>query len=251
MPKLDKNIQVNQDRESLIYKCIQQILVDLIDNVTMNYFETSASYLVELFGNRKLYIFALNEDDANKELNVDFFVLNLAIQSKAKHHYTRIKPLDTQSFDWLYKRSEASFSMHKPDELKFLFDIDFGIKPVIIHHLWLNNRIVGGVCYEEPAKDCEDFTPITSILNVLTIQFFQRQQRIEIEDKIKNYQQVLNLIPQRVFWKNKKSIYVGVNEAFAHDAGLTKPEEIIGKDDYAIFPTEANDYRLDDALNSN
>jgi len=247
MPRSNKNNHIKQDKEQLIYECMQQVLVDSIDNVTMNYFKASASSLVALFASQKLSIFALHVDDANKELNVDFFVMNAGPQTKVKHHYTRIQPVETQPLSWLYKKTESSFSIHKPSELNLLFNIDFGNKPLIIHHLRLNNRIVGGVCYEEPAKYSEDFRFIGPILNVLTIQFFQRQQRIEAEDKLKTYQQVLNLMPQRVFWKNKKSSYLGANSAFANDAGLQDPELLIGKDDYSLFPTEANDYILDDA----
>jgi two-component system, sensor histidine kinase and response regulator len=44
-------------------------------------------------------------------------------------------------------------------------------------------------------------------------------------------QSILDNIPQRVFWKNLKGEYLGCNQAFANDAGLTSPEEIIGKTD--------------------
>jgi diguanylate cyclase (GGDEF)-like protein/PAS domain S-box-containing protein len=42
---------------------------------------------------------------------------------------------------------------------------------------------------------------------------------------------VINHIPYRVFWKNPHGIYIGCNEAFSRDAGLSQPEEIIGKRD--------------------
>jgi two-component system autoinducer 2 sensor kinase/phosphatase LuxQ len=247
MPNLYREAQINHDRDQLVYQCIQQLLVDSVEIVTMNDFETSAPYLLELFDHRKLHIFALNEDDANKELNAHLFVINSTPQSKVKHHYTRIDQSYIQSHKWLSKIPGARFSVYKPAELQLLFNIDFGSEPLIVHHLWLNNRIVGGFCYEEPPEHAGEFTSIAPVLNVLTIQLFQRQQRIEIEDKVKTYQQVLNLIPQRVFWKNKQSIYLGANQVFANDAGLKTPELLIGKDDHSVFPMEANDYRLDDA----
>src|ERR1039457_5207678 len=42
-------------------------------------------------------------------------------------------------------------------------------------------------------------------------------------------QTILNTIPQRVFWKDRNCTYVGCNRAFATDAGLNNPAEIIGK----------------------
>jgi two-component system, OmpR family, aerobic respiration control sensor histidine kinase ArcB len=38
-------------------------------------------------------------------------------------------------------------------------------------------------------------------------------------------------LPQYIFWKNKKSVYLGCNENFARLVGLNKPEDINGKTD--------------------
>jgi diguanylate cyclase (GGDEF)-like protein/PAS domain S-box-containing protein len=47
-------------------------------------------------------------------------------------------------------------------------------------------------------------------------------------------QTILNTIPQRVFWKDRNCTYVGCNRAFATDAGLNNPAEIIGKSDFEL-----------------
>ena len=38
-------------------------------------------------------------------------------------------------------------------------------------------------------------------------------------------------LPQYIFWKDKKSVYLGCNENFARLVGLKRPEDIIGKTD--------------------
>jgi PAS domain S-box-containing protein len=43
---------------------------------------------------------------------------------------------------------------------------------------------------------------------------------------------IINIIPYKVFWKDKDSVYLGCNEEFAGVAGLDKPDDIIGKTDY-------------------
>lgn len=59
---------------------------------------------------------------------------------------------------------------------------------------------------------------------------------------------VLNTIPARVFWKDKKLRYLGCNQHFAHDAGFSKPEEVIGKTDYdMVWKKQAELYRRDDS----
>ncbi|MFA4876987.1 MAG: PAS domain S-box protein [Methanoregula sp.] len=58
---------------------------------------------------------------------------------------------------------------------------------------------------------------------------------------------VLNTIPVRVFWKDRNLIYLGCNTAFARDAGFEKPDDIIGKDDFAMgWQEPAELYRHDD-----
>lgn len=58
---------------------------------------------------------------------------------------------------------------------------------------------------------------------------------------------VLNNITVRVFWKDRNLVFLGCNTPFARDAGYEKPEEIIGKNDYAMgWREQAELYRADD-----
>ena len=62
-------------------------------------------------------------------------------------------------------------------------------------------------------------------------------------------QSILDTIPQRVFWKDRNCIYLGCNRAFATDAGLNNPAEIIGKNDFELaWSGTAELYRADDKL---
>lgn len=47
-------------------------------------------------------------------------------------------------------------------------------------------------------------------------------------------QLVLDNIPQRIFWKDRNSVYLGCNKNFAYDAGFPHQEIIIGKTDYDL-----------------
>lgn len=62
--------------------------------------------------------------------------------------------------------------------------------------------------------------------------------RIEAEAALEASQRMLRLvidnIPQAVFWKDINSVYLGCNQAFAFDAGVQSPSEIIGKSDYDL-----------------
>jgi PAS domain-containing protein len=61
------------------------------------------------------------------------------------------------------------------------------------------------------------------------------------------FQLVLDTIPQRVFWKDTDSVYVGCNAALAHDAGFDDPSQLIGLTDYDMsWKPTADRYRADD-----
>lgn len=61
-----------------------------------------------------------------------------------------------------------------------------------------------------------------------------------------NYWNLLGSIPQRVFFKDPRSVYVAVNPAYARDLGVL-PEDMIGKTDYDFHPRElAEEYRAAD-----
>ena len=58
---------------------------------------------------------------------------------------------------------------------------------------------------------------------------------------------IINTIPARVFWKDKHLKYLGCNTQFAKDAGYTKPEDVIGKDDFSmVWSDKADFFRADD-----
>jgi PAS domain S-box-containing protein len=60
-------------------------------------------------------------------------------------------------------------------------------------------------------------------------------------------QSVVESVPLRVFWKDTAGRYLGCNTIFARDAGLSRPEELVGKDDSQMGWVElAESYRADD-----
>jgi PAS domain S-box-containing protein len=74
-------------------------------------------------------------------------------------------------------------------------------------------------------------------------------ERKKAAEKLHESQQMLQVvmqsIPQAVFWKDRKCVYMGCNPVFARHAGFPTPEEIIGKTDYDLCwrREEADHYR--------
>ncbi|MFN8096543.1 MAG: PAS domain-containing protein, partial [Vicinamibacteria bacterium] len=59
---------------------------------------------------------------------------------------------------------------------------------------------------------------------------------------------ILDALPQPIFWKDRRSVYLGCNRAFADAVGLSHPDLIAGKTDHDLpWPrAEADAYRADD-----
>ncbi len=80
----------------------------------------------------------------------------------------------------------------------------------------------------------------------------QRQQLQETVNRLRAseemLQTVIESIPVRVFWKDKDLRYLGCNQLFAQDAGAASPQEMLGKDDFAMgWKEQAALYRADDS----
>lgn len=60
-------------------------------------------------------------------------------------------------------------------------------------------------------------------------------------------QSIIDASPIRVFWKDRNLRYLGCNPLFARDAGMQRPEDLIGKDDYQMgWSDQAELYQNDD-----
>ena len=78
-------------------------------------------------------------------------------------------------------------------------------------------------------------------------------ERHKAEEELYRSRQMLQLIlddiPQRVFCKDLNSRYLWCNMAFARDAGLSGPDQIIGRNDFELpWKNQAELYRSDDLL---
>jgi PAS domain S-box-containing protein len=95
--------------------------------------------------------------------------------------------------------------------------------------------------------NCHDLAIIRREGEWKVIESTERMKTEEILKASENkYRTLVENLPQRVFLKNKDSVYVSCNENFAEDRGI-KAEEIVGKTDYDFYPWElAEKYRADD-----
>jgi len=112
--------------------------------------------------------------------------------------------------------------------------------------------------YEVKTPTFRDMLPyIASVVTFFLIigGYFYWMRRIERKKSVEELQesratldQVLNTVPQSIFWKDLKGRYLGCNRVFATSAGLDDPARIVGKTDFDLpwLREEAEAYRADD-----
>jgi PAS domain S-box-containing protein len=75
-----------------------------------------------------------------------------------------------------------------------------------------------------------------------------RRKRAEqaLQESERKFRTLLENLPQKIFYKDRQSIYVSCNENYARDLEIS-PGEIAGKTDYDFYPEDfAEKYRADD-----
>ncbi len=77
----------------------------------------------------------------------------------------------------------------------------------------------------------------------------RKQAEMAIAESSNLLQTIISTAPIRVFWKDQNLRYLGCNINFAKDAGMTHPNDVIGKDDFQLaWVEQAELYRADDRL---
>jgi PAS domain S-box-containing protein len=94
------------------------------------------------------------------------------------------------------------------------------------------------------------FAPVAEhgYINIYGLDITQRKETaVALWESQQMLRLIMDHIPQSIFWKDKASIYLGCNRAFAEDAGVDDPEAIVGKSDFDLpWIEQAEQYRTDD-----
>jgi PAS domain S-box-containing protein len=126
-----------------------------------------------------------------------------------------------------------------------------GIKSVAVVPVIANNVFIGFVGFDSVNnhrvwKDYE-----IQLLNVYASliynAFDKRRSDMQLLESRQMLRTVLDTINVRVFWKDIDLRFMGCNKAFAFDAHVDSPEEVVGKTDFQMpWKHEAEKYRASD-----
>ncbi|MBC7502758.1 MAG: transporter substrate-binding domain-containing protein [Herminiimonas sp.] len=103
-------------------------------------------------------------------------------------------------------------------------------------------------------RDLLIYGTVIVVLFLATFAYFLQRRHFERKEAQRAVAASMNLLrtiidtaPVRVFWKDSNLRFLGCNTAFAQDAGMTHPDQLIGKDDYQMqWKEQADLYRADD-----
>ncbi|NQT84685.1 PAS domain-containing protein, partial [bacterium] len=116
--------------------------------------------------------------------------------------------------------------------------------------LWDGEQVIGYACTDNllsqrpiTERQCEFVTLYASTLGHLCT---RKRAEEALRESEKEYRTLIENLPQKIFLKDRKSVYVSSNENYAADLKI-RPEEITGRTDYDFYPKElAEKYRADD-----
>jgi PAS domain S-box-containing protein len=124
--------------------------------------------------------------------------------------------------------------------------LDLGRPYSIDHRIVLPDGAVRYVHEQAEVSRNDDGQPVKMLGTVQDITEGKLAEE-EIRKQQELTTQIIETIPLRVFWKDRELRYLGCNTLFAQDAGLIRPDELIGKTDFDMgWKDQAEIYRADD-----
>ena len=86
----------------------------------------------------------------------------------------------------------------------------------------------------------------TGVVLVFRDQTEERAAQKALEESEAFNRTIVESIPQQLFLKDRNGVYLAANQPYSASLGC-RPEQLVGKDDFAFYPTElAEKYRADD-----
>ena len=98
----------------------------------------------------------------------------------------------------------------------------------------------------------EDLDTLALLGNLAAVEIIREKSSNALREQLNFLQQLIDAMPNPIFYKNTKGVYLGCNRAFETSTGLTK-EKIVGKTVYELYDKDLADiyYEADNKLFQN
>ncbi len=117
--------------------------------------------------------------------------------------------------------------------------------------LRVEDKVIGAIVVQN-YHDCqaykqEDIELLEFVSSHISLVIQKKKNEDELSMSKQLLRNVLDIIPMKVFWKNKESVFLGCNVAFLDANGFKNEDEVIGKSDFDFNESEnAKKYRESD-----
>ncbi|MEH2205727.1 MAG: PAS domain S-box protein [Nostoc sp.] len=155
--------------------------------------------------------------------------------------YTREEMIDQPLLNFFTQASRLSFAQNYPH-----FKKQGSVKDLELDMVCKDGTVFPVLVSATAVKDAQGnyLYSRTTLFDIRE----RKQTAQELEESRKMLQTVLDTFPQRVFWKDRQSRFIGCNPAFIRHSQLTA-DEIIGKTDFDLpWAKMAHLYCADDAM---
>jgi len=119
--------------------------------------------------------------------------------------------------------------------------------------LRVENKVIGAIVVQNydnsNAYKQEDIELLEFVSSHISLAIQKKKSEEELSMSKQILRNVLDNIPTKVFWKDKKSRFLGVNAASLKEMGIKSEKSIIGKSDFDFHDRiDAEKYKADDEL---
>jgi two-component system NtrC family sensor kinase len=221
----------------------QEQLEDLVAERTAALAEANEQLSLEIV-ERQQAVQALQQSEARFQklaANVPGMIYQYRLHPDGSHAFSYVslgcRELYELEPEQVLQDATSAFGLIHPDDRQE-FEESIGISAQTLQHWQQENRLItpsGRLKWVQSSSRPEKQVNGDIVWDGLAIDISDRKLAEEaLRDSQQMLQLVINNIPQGIFWKNRHSVFLGCNQAFAEAEGYESPSDIIGKTDYEL-----------------
>lgn len=203
-------------------------------------------------GADRAYVFLMSEDGTTMDNTNEWCAEGIGSKKDS------LKGVPSSTLPWIMARLRRGEVVHVPDVAKIPQKAteekraleDQGVRSFLALPLMVNGTLVGSIGLDNLNEGGGWHEDVLTLLK-RTSRFISNslERRCAEETLVRSerkYRTLVETLPQRVFHKDRDSVYISCNKSYARDLGIA-PDEITGRTDFEFYPKAlAEKYRADD-----
>ena len=203
-------------------------------------------------GASRAYVFLMSEDGTTINNTNEWCAEGIDSREDA------LKGVPSSTFPWIIARLRRGEVVDVPDVTKLPPKAtkekraleEQGVRSLLALPLMVHGTLAGSIGLDNLDEGGEWHEDVLTLLKRTSRVISNALDRRRAEEALirseRKYRTLVETLPQRVFHKDRDSVYISCNESYARDLGIA-PDDIAGRTDLEFFPKAlAEKYRADD-----